>query len=75
VVALLGAAEGKVSFVVATNDRARDRGVTASDVVRALAPAVDGRGGGKPDMAQGGGSNPAGIDAAIAAVEEQLRAR
>jgi alanyl-tRNA synthetase len=74
VVALLGASDGKVSFVVATNDRARDRGVTASDVVRALAPAVDGRGGGKPDMAQGGGTNPAGIDAAIAAVEEQLRA-
>jgi alanyl-tRNA synthetase len=75
VVALLGASDGKVSFVVATNDRARDRGVTASDVVRALAPAVDGRGGGKPDMAQGGGTNPAGIDAAIAAVEEQLRVK
>jgi alanyl-tRNA synthetase len=68
VVALIGAADGKVSFVAAANEAARGRGVNAGDVVKALAPAVDGRGGGKPDLAQGGGTKPAGADEAVAAV-------
>ncbi|PXY29569.1 alanine--tRNA ligase [Prauserella flavalba] len=72
VVALFAPADGKVSFVVATTAAARDKGLAAGKLVPAFAEAVGGRGGGKPDMAQGGGSNPAGIDQAIAALRGAL---
>jgi alanyl-tRNA synthetase len=65
-----GAAGGKVSFVVATTAAARERGLAAGALVPSFAPAVGGRGGGKPDLAQGGGTEPAGIANAI----DQLRA-
>jgi alanyl-tRNA synthetase len=65
VVVLLAAADGKAAFVATVNDAARAAGHSANDVVRALAPAVDGRGGGKDDFAQGAGGNPAGIPAAL----------
>ncbi|MBB3053237.1 alanyl-tRNA synthetase [Prauserella isguenensis] len=64
--------DGKVSFVVATTSAARDKGLAAGKLVPSFAEAVGGRGGGKPDMAQGGGSNPAGIDQAIAALRNAL---
>ncbi|PXY23665.1 alanine--tRNA ligase [Prauserella coralliicola] len=72
VVALFAPADGKVSFVVATTAAARDKGLAAGKLVPAFAEAVGGRGGGKPDMAQGGGTNPAGIDQAIAALRGAL---
>ncbi|MBK1788112.1 alanine--tRNA ligase [Prauserella cavernicola] len=72
VVALFAPADGKVSFVVATTAAARDKGLAAGKLVPAFAESVGGRGGGKPDMAQGGGSNPAGIDQAIAALRGAL---
>lgn len=61
-----------VPFVVATNSAARDAGVQANDLIKQLAIAVDGRGGGKPDLAQGSGKNPAGIDTALAAVRAEI---
>ncbi|MEU6129161.1 alanine--tRNA ligase [Saccharopolyspora sp. NPDC047091] len=74
VVALFAAdpAEGKVSFVVGINDAARDLGLAAGKLVPSFAAEVGGRGGGKPDMAQGGGSNPAGVPAAIEALRRAL---
>ncbi|RRO18206.1 alanine--tRNA ligase [Saccharopolyspora rhizosphaerae] len=68
VVALFSADEGKVSFVVGVNDAAQEKGLAAGKLVPTFAAEVGGRGGGKPDMAQGGGSNPAGITAAIGAL-------
>ncbi len=65
VVVLLAAADGRAAFVVTVNDAARSAGLSANDLVRALAPAVDGRGGGKDDFAQGAGGNPGGIPAAL----------
>jgi alanyl-tRNA synthetase len=65
VVVLVSAADGKAAFVATVNDAGRAAGQSAGEVVRALAPAVDGRGGGKDDFAQGAGSNPAGIGAAL----------
>jgi alanyl-tRNA synthetase len=72
VVALASRADGKVSFVVATNEAARLRRLSAGEVVRAMAPPVGGRGGGKDDVAQGGGSEPDGIPQALLLVENSV---
>jgi alanyl-tRNA synthetase len=64
---LIGVKDGRVSVVAATNDRARDRGVKANEVLAAVMPLVEGRGGGKDDVAQGGGSDASRIDEALAA--------
>ncbi|MFC5236409.1 alanine--tRNA ligase [Pseudonocardia zijingensis] len=72
VVALFSADGDKVSFVVATTAAARDRGLAAGKLIPAFAPAVGGRGGGKPDLAQGGGTNPAGVPDAVAALRAAL---
>ncbi|MDT7649401.1 MAG: alanyl-tRNA synthetase [Pseudonocardiales bacterium] len=73
VVALFSGDGDKVSFVVATTAGARDRGLAAGGLIPAFAPAVGGRGGGKPDLAQGGGTNPTGIPAAVTALRSALR--
>ncbi|WP_454163427.1 alanine--tRNA ligase [Gordonia iterans] len=70
VVALFSVDGEKVPFVVATTDAARERGLKAGDLVREVAPLVSGRGGGKPDLAQGSGSDAGGIDAALRRVRE-----
>ena len=72
VVVLISEADGAVPFVVATNQAAQDAGVRANDLVAAVAAAVGGRGGGKADLAQGSGKDPAGIDKALAAVRAEL---
>jgi alanyl-tRNA synthetase len=74
VVALFAPQGEKVSFVVATTPGARDKGAAAGKLVPAFAPALGGRGGGKPDMAQGGGTNPAGIEQAITALRAAVAA-
>ncbi len=68
VVVLIGAADGKASIVAALNDAAQARGLAAGDLVRAASPFLDGKGGGKADMAQGGGTDVSRIDEALAAV-------
>lgn len=73
VVALIAAGEGSVPFVVSGNQAAQDAGLRANDLVGAIGPAVDGRGGGKADTAQGSGKDPAGIDAALQALRAQIR--
>jgi alanyl-tRNA synthetase len=72
VVALFSSDGQKVNFVVATTSTARDAGIAAGKLVPAFAPAIGGRGGGKPDLAQGGGGNPAGVPDAIAALRKAL---
>ncbi|HSV65058.1 MAG TPA: alanine--tRNA ligase [Mycobacteriales bacterium] len=67
-----GPGSGKVSFVAALNDAARQRGLSANDLVRVLGPAVGGRGGGKADLAQGAGTNAAGIADALALVRRAV---
>ena len=63
----------KVPFVVAANDAAVDKGIKAGELVKAFGEKVAGRGGGKPAMAQGSGSDAAGIPAGIEAVKGALR--
>ncbi|WNV77466.1 alanine--tRNA ligase [Geodermatophilus sp. DSM 44513] len=72
VVLLASESGGKVALVAALNPVAQERGLSASDVLRAAAPPVGGRGGGRPDVAQGGGTDPAGIPAALAAGEQAV---
>jgi alanyl-tRNA synthetase len=67
VVVLAAAIDGRVSVVVSVGDATVGRGVRANDVLKAMLPALDGKGGGKPNLARGGGSNPDGIDAAMQA--------
>jgi alanyl-tRNA synthetase len=74
VVLLASESGGKVALVAALNQAALDRGLSASDVLRAAASPVGGRGGGKADVAQGGGTDPAGIPAALQAGEQAVAA-
>ena len=73
VVALFATDGGKVAFVVATTAAARERGLAAGKLVGGFAAAVGGRGGGKPDLAQGGGTDPSGVPAAVEALRAALR--
>ncbi|MFI8286377.1 alanine--tRNA ligase [Streptomyces albidoflavus] len=72
VVALFTVANDRPLTVVATNEAARERGLKAGDLVRTAAKTLGGGGGGKPDVAQGGGQNPQAIDEAVSAVERQV---
>ena len=72
VVVIIGSESGKVSVVAALNDAARDRGLSANEIVRAVGPLVGGRGGGKDDVAQGGGSDPTRIDEALQLVRSEI---
>ena len=58
--------------MAAVNDAARDRGLSANELVRAIGPVVGGRGGGKDDLAQGGGSDPSRIDEALGLVRSEV---
>jgi alanyl-tRNA synthetase len=68
VVVVIGEADGKVAVVAAVNDEARARGLSANELVRAVGPLVGGKGGGKDDVAQGGGTDASRIDEALALV-------
>jgi len=73
VVALIAEGEDdSVPFVVAANPAAQDLGLRANELVTALSAAVNGRGGGKADLAQGSGKGAAGIDAALAALRAEI---
>ncbi|WP_099332003.1 alanine--tRNA ligase [Actinomyces minihominis] len=73
VVALTGVVGDRPQLVVATNQLARDRGIRAGDLVRSGAKTLGGGGGGKPDFAQGGGTDPNAVQAALENVVTQVR--
>jgi alanyl-tRNA synthetase len=72
VVALAGVDGGTVSLLVAASDDLVKAGVHAGNLLKVAAPLVDGRGGGQPAHAQGGGKNPAGAAAALDAIRSAL---
>ncbi|MUH45971.1 MAG: alanine--tRNA ligase, partial [Actinobacteria bacterium] len=76
-VVLIGTAvsEGKASIIATANETAIARGLTASLLLKTALPLVDGKGGGKDDLAQGGGTRIDGIAAALAAVESMIAER
>ena len=64
--------EGKPSLTVALGDKIVERGVKASDVVRAAAKHINGGGGGQPHFASAGGKNAEGLQAAVDAAEQAI---
>jgi alanyl-tRNA synthetase len=72
VVVIIGHVDGKVAVVAAVNDEARARGLSANTLVGAVGPVVGGRGGGKDDVAQGGGTDASRIDEALALVSTEV---
>ncbi|MBO5178647.1 MAG: alanine--tRNA ligase [Lachnospiraceae bacterium] len=65
VILLVSALEGKVNLVAMATDAAMAKGAHAGNLIKEVASLVGGGGGGRPNMAQAGGKNPAGMDAAI----------
>jgi alanyl-tRNA synthetase len=72
VVALAAEVGGKPVAIVATTAGARDHGANAGALAKTMAKVLGGGGGGKPDLAQGGGSDVAAIPAAVDAVRAEL---
>jgi alanyl-tRNA synthetase len=63
---------GKVSLIVGVTKDLTQR-FKAGDLMREIAPLVGGKGGGRADMAQGGGTDPSGIDAALDKVAQWVQ--
>ncbi len=74
VIVLAGAANGRVSLIAGVHGKALDR-VKAGDVVSHVAKQIDGKGGGRPDMAQGGGSDAANLPAILEGVANWVASR
>jgi alanyl-tRNA synthetase len=72
VVAIIGSTNGKPAVVVAVNDAARGWGISANALVKAAAGALGGSGGGKDDVAQGGGADVDNADQALVEVEHEV---
>ena len=75
VVLLASVNEGKVNLMAAVTDGAMKQGAHAGNLIKGIAALVGGGGGGRPNMAQAGGKNPAGIDAALEQAKEVLAAQ
>lgn len=74
VLVLATANDGKVNLLAAMTPQANEKGLKAGDLIKHIAPKVGGGGGGRPDMAQAGGKQPEGIDAALTEVANWLAA-
>ncbi len=66
VVVLASVSEGKVNLMATATDGAMKAGAHAGNLIKGIAALVGGGGGGRPNMAQAGGKNPAGVDDALA---------
>lgn len=65
VIVLISDMEGKVNMVAMATEGAMNKGAHAGNLIKGIAALVGGGGGGRPNMAQAGGKNPSGINAAI----------
>ncbi len=70
VVVIASETDGKVSLMATVTDGAQKAGAHAGNLIKGIAALVGGGGGGRPNMAQAGGKNPAGIPDALAKVKE-----
>lgn len=74
VVALAGESKGRPVVVIAANEGARGAGARAGDLVKVASSVLGGGGGGKPDLAQGGGQDASAIPHALEAVRRAVEA-
>ncbi len=72
VVVLISEKEGKVNLIAMATEGAMAKGAHAGNLIKGIAALVGGGGGGRPNMAQAGGKNPAGIEDAIVACAKVL---
>ncbi len=72
VVVLISEADGKVNLITMVTDAAMAKGAHAGNLIKAIAPKIGGGGGGRPNMAQAGGKNPAGIAECLSEAERVL---
>ena len=72
VILLASVNDGKVSLMATATDGAMKQGAHAGNLIKAVAKLVGGGGGGRPNMAQAGGKNPAGVEDALKAAKEAL---
>jgi alanyl-tRNA synthetase len=72
VVVVVGGPPDKPAVVIVTTQGARDRGLSAGDLVKVASETLGGRGGGKDDIAQGGGTDGSRADDALKAVEHAI---
>ena len=72
VIILASDVNGKVNLIAAATDGAMAKGAHAGKLIKEVAAVVGGGGGGRPNMAQAGGKNPAGVDAALAEAAKVL---
>ncbi|WP_425861628.1 alanine--tRNA ligase [Arthrobacter sp. TWP1-1] len=74
-IAVAGASNGRPIILVVTNEAAREAGVKAGNLVKLASGILGGGGGGKPDMAQGGGTDISAIGAALTAISDAVKNR
>jgi alanyl-tRNA synthetase len=74
-VVLGGTDDGKVAIVASFSKSVTERGLSAAEVVREVAPIVGGGGGGRDNVAQAGGSDPGKLDEALAAAKHAIEAK
>jgi alanyl-tRNA synthetase len=72
VAAIVGDGGGRAAVVVALNAAAQEAGLSANDLVRTASVVLDGKGGGKADIAQGGGSDASSADEALTAIRAAI---
>ncbi|MFT4147477.1 MAG: alanine--tRNA ligase [Micrococcaceae bacterium] len=73
VIAITAVNKGRPSIVITTTEKARESGAKAGQLVRSAASELGGKGGGRDDMAQGGGTDVNAIDTAFQTIKENLR--
>jgi alanyl-tRNA synthetase len=64
--------DGKVTLVAGMSKDLVERGIKAGDLIKEICPLVGGKGGGRPDMAQGGGNDPKGLPQALERAKEWI---
>ena len=76
-ITIIGLSEGedKAMLLCGVTDDLIKKGLKAGDIIKQIAPTIGGGGGGRPQMAQAGGKEPAKVDEALAKAAEIIKAK